>query len=179
MKKWIAVLVALMIALPLIASAHSGRTDSQGGHRDNQNKSGLGSYHFHHGMGPHLHPNGVCPYSAVPQATAKASSGGSSYGGGKSWYNTTAAPPRYNTKAPTPKPTVKPTPTPTPEPSKHLIEAPKPEATQVPWYKNVFKIAGVIVFGAPIAYFALLMVYGILISAWWRMVEFVERCKRR
>jgi hypothetical protein len=43
--------------------AHSGRTDGNGGHRDNQNKSGLGSYHYHHGNGPHLHPNGVCPYS--------------------------------------------------------------------------------------------------------------------
>lgn len=47
-----------------LASAHSGRTDSSGGHHDNQNKSGLGGYHYHHGMGPHLHPNGVCPYSS-------------------------------------------------------------------------------------------------------------------
>lgn len=44
--------------------AHSGRTDSNGGHRDNKNASGLGSYHYHHGMGPHLHPNGVCPYAS-------------------------------------------------------------------------------------------------------------------
>lgn len=42
--------------------AHSGRTDSSGGHRDNRNRSGLGYYHYHHGYGPHLHPNGVCPY---------------------------------------------------------------------------------------------------------------------
>lgn len=46
-----------------MTSAHSGRTDSSGGHHDYRNKSGLGSYHYHHGMGPHLHKNGVCPYS--------------------------------------------------------------------------------------------------------------------
>ncbi len=46
------------------AYAHSGRTDSNGGHKDNKNKSGLGSYHYHHGYGPHLHPGGVCPYDS-------------------------------------------------------------------------------------------------------------------
>lgn len=48
------------------ASAHSGRTDSKGGHRDNKNKSGLGSYHYHCGGYPaHTHKNGVCPYSST------------------------------------------------------------------------------------------------------------------
>lgn len=43
--------------------AHSGRTDSRGGHKDNQNKSGLGYYHYHCGGYPaHLHTDGVCPY---------------------------------------------------------------------------------------------------------------------
>lgn len=47
-----------------ITFAHSGRTDSNGGHRDNKNKSGLGSYHYHCGGHPaHLHTKGVCPYS--------------------------------------------------------------------------------------------------------------------
>lgn len=46
----------------ITAQAHSGRTDSQGGHHDYKNKSGLGSYHYHHGYSAHLHPNGVCPY---------------------------------------------------------------------------------------------------------------------
>ncbi len=46
----------------ITAQAHSGRTDSQGGHRDNKNASGLGSYHYHHGYSAHLHPNGVCTY---------------------------------------------------------------------------------------------------------------------
>lgn len=58
-------LLVLLALLPAAALAHSGRTDSRGGHRDNKNKSGLGSYHFHCGGFPaHLHPNGVCPYSA-------------------------------------------------------------------------------------------------------------------
>ncbi|MFR8227304.1 MAG: YHYH domain-containing protein [Lachnospirales bacterium] len=48
-----------------IAEAHSGRTDSRGGHRDNKNKSGLGSYHYHCGGHPaHLHENGGCPYDS-------------------------------------------------------------------------------------------------------------------
>jgi len=58
-----ALVLCLLILLALNAFAHSGGTDAQGGHRDNNNVSGLGSYHFHHGRGPHLHPNGVCPYS--------------------------------------------------------------------------------------------------------------------
>jgi hypothetical protein len=46
-----------------IADAHSGRTDSSGGHKDNKNKSGLGYYHYHCGGNPpHLHKDGVCPY---------------------------------------------------------------------------------------------------------------------
>lgn len=44
--------------------AHSGRTDSRGGHKDNKNVSGLGSYHYHCGGHPaHLHTDGKCPYS--------------------------------------------------------------------------------------------------------------------
>ena len=55
----------LVMCLTLNSFAHSGRTDSSGGHKDNKNKSGLGSYHYHCGGYPaHLHTNGVCPYSA-------------------------------------------------------------------------------------------------------------------
>lgn len=73
-RKTAAFLAALMIcawvpqAVPgdsgvLVAEAHSGRTDRYGGHRDNKNKSGLGSYHYHCGGHPaHLHENGICPY---------------------------------------------------------------------------------------------------------------------
>jgi len=33
---------------------HSGRTDQAFGHNDLQNRSGLGTYHFHHGEPPHI-----------------------------------------------------------------------------------------------------------------------------
>lgn len=52
--------------------AHSGRTDSSGGHKDNQNKSGLGGYHYHCGGNPpHLHTNGSCPYSSTITSSNK------------------------------------------------------------------------------------------------------------
>ncbi len=56
---------------PVITSeAHSGRTDARGGHKDNKNKSGLGSYHYHCGGHPaHLHSDGVCPYSSNSTTT--------------------------------------------------------------------------------------------------------------
>ena len=53
--------------------AHSGRTDSNGGHHDYRNASGLGSYHYHHGYGPHLHENGACPYSSSSSSTSSSS----------------------------------------------------------------------------------------------------------
>lgn len=40
------------------ASAHPGRTDSNGGH---YNRS-TGEYHYHHGYPAHDHKNGICPY---------------------------------------------------------------------------------------------------------------------
>lgn len=47
-----------------ITFAHSGRTDSDGGHRDNKNKRRLGNYYYHCGGHPaHLHTNGVWSYS--------------------------------------------------------------------------------------------------------------------
>lgn len=58
----VSIIFISLLVIP--ASAHSGRTDSQGGHRDNQNKSGLGPYHYHHGYPAHLHENGICPYAA-------------------------------------------------------------------------------------------------------------------
>ena len=62
--------LSLVISAPFMSLAHSGRTDSSGGHRDNQNASGLGYYHYHHGMGPHLHPNGICPYSVKSSSSS-------------------------------------------------------------------------------------------------------------
>lgn len=54
-----------IISIGVNTYGHSGRTDSSGGHKDNKNESGLGSYHYHCGGYPaHLHTNGVCPYSS-------------------------------------------------------------------------------------------------------------------
>lgn len=67
----------MLISMPSIGIAHSGRTDSRGGHRDNKNKSGLGSYHYHCGGHPaHLHEDGVCPYdgSSRSKSSSKSSS---------------------------------------------------------------------------------------------------------
>lgn len=73
-------LIALSVTLIGINSyAHSGRTDSSGGHKDNKNKSGLGSYHYHCGGHPaHLHTNGVCPYSSSSSSSKSSTSSSSS-----------------------------------------------------------------------------------------------------
>ena len=72
MKRLIRIAISLLLVFSLIFSsaissyAHSGRTDSSGGHKDNKNKSGLGSYHYHCGGYPaHLHTSGYCPYKDV------------------------------------------------------------------------------------------------------------------
>lgn len=60
------------MALPV--SAHSGRTDSSGGHHNNK----TGGYHYHCGGHPaHQHTNGVCPYknSTSSSSSSSASSG--------------------------------------------------------------------------------------------------------
>lgn len=57
---------AVILGCATSAFAHSGRTDSNGGHKDNKNKSGLGPYHYHCGGYPaHLHTSGYCPYRDV------------------------------------------------------------------------------------------------------------------
>lgn len=48
----------LFFASAIIVTAHSGRTDSNGGHYD----SSTGEYHYHHGHPAHQHKNGICPY---------------------------------------------------------------------------------------------------------------------
>lgn len=35
----------VILSMGFSALAHGGRTDGSGGHKDNKNKSGLGSYH--------------------------------------------------------------------------------------------------------------------------------------
>lgn len=80
-KKIISILLIILsiISIGVNAYAHSGRTDSSGGHKDNNNKSGLGSYHYHCGGHPaHLHTNGVCPYSSSSSASKSSTSSSSS-----------------------------------------------------------------------------------------------------
>lgn len=83
MKKNITRIISTILAVTMCSVtsfAHSGRTDANGGHRDNKNKSGLGSYHYHcGGYPPHLHPNGVCPYGRSSSSTStKTSTSGTS-----------------------------------------------------------------------------------------------------
>lgn len=54
----VAVFFVAAVVLPLNVSAHSGRTDANGGHH---NRS-TGEYHYHHGYPAHQHEDGVCPY---------------------------------------------------------------------------------------------------------------------
>ena len=72
MKKLI-VYILLMIALSSIVFAHSGGTDSKGGH---YNRS-TGEYHYHHGKPAHDHPEGVCPYEETPKTQIQRSSAAS------------------------------------------------------------------------------------------------------
>lgn len=66
----ISILLIFMVCFTSLTFAHGGRTDSNGGHRDNKNVSGLGPYHYHcGGYPPHLHKNGVCPYSGSANTT--------------------------------------------------------------------------------------------------------------
>lgn len=71
-------LSVILIGCNTFSFAHSGRTDANGGHKDNKNKSGLGSYHYHCGGHPaHLHINGVCPYSASSTSSNNSSNASS------------------------------------------------------------------------------------------------------
>lgn len=63
----------LVLTVPGAVLAHSGRTDSSGGHHDYKNKSGLGSYHYHHGLSAHLHNGGVCPYNSTTNSASSQS----------------------------------------------------------------------------------------------------------
>lgn len=83
--------------------AHSGRTDSSGGHKDNQNKSGLGSYHYHCGGNPaHLHTNGVCPYSSSSSSNKSSTSSSSSSKSSSSSTSTTSSNTKLTSTSTTP-----------------------------------------------------------------------------
>ena len=61
MKKILILLIAgllLISTISIMAYAHSGGTDSSGGHYDKS----TGEYHYHHGCPAHQHIGGRCPY---------------------------------------------------------------------------------------------------------------------
>lgn len=74
MRRFVLFMLLLVLCVTP-ASAHPGRTDSQGGH---YNRS-TGEYHWHHGMGAHQHydmdGDGIldCPYTFKGTATTTAS----------------------------------------------------------------------------------------------------------
>ena len=80
MKKAICIVMFILL-FSVSAYAHSGGTDSNGGHHDYNNVSGLGSYHYHHGYGAHLHENGICPYDSAgsSDSSSTVSSSGDTY----------------------------------------------------------------------------------------------------
>lgn len=49
MRRWCIVIVFLLLFLPITVNAHSGGTDSNGGHHDGDD------YHYHHGYPAHDH----------------------------------------------------------------------------------------------------------------------------
>lgn len=63
------VAIVVLVALSIVSAfAHSGGTDSNGGHYNRD----TGTYHYHHGYSAHQHPNGVCPYKDDETTTKKA-----------------------------------------------------------------------------------------------------------
>lgn len=72
--KVIVIVGIILLSFQTEMYAHSGKTDANGGHRDNKNKSGLGSYHYHCGGYPaHLHTNGICPYKSSSSTNSSSS----------------------------------------------------------------------------------------------------------
>lgn len=79
MKKYILALVTVVLLLtimPILAFAHSGKTDSNGGHTDHS----TGEYHYHHGYPAHQHPGGKCPYNSDNKTNSSTSSSNGSSG---------------------------------------------------------------------------------------------------
>jgi hypothetical protein len=94
MKRIFALFCCVLCMAWAVALAHSGRTDSNGGHWDRSE----GTYHYHHGFPAHQHTNGKCPYDFVDKTGQNSGSSGSSSKTIKT----------YATPKPTLKPTAKP-----------------------------------------------------------------------
>lgn len=78
MKKNKIRIIPILVILFVIFAGSCVNAHQGNGHRDNKNKSGLGSYDYHCGGYPaHLHPNGEYPYStetsSKPKSTNKIS----------------------------------------------------------------------------------------------------------
>ncbi len=57
-KKILFTILIISLLIPTTVLAHSGKTDSNGGHYDRS----TGDYHYHHGYSEHYHYKGLCPY---------------------------------------------------------------------------------------------------------------------
>lgn len=73
-RQFTILLVCVIVSVMLMSTAlaHSGRTDSNGGH---YNRS-TGAYHYHHGYPAHQHPGGICPYSYDDQTSGRSDGSG-------------------------------------------------------------------------------------------------------
>ena len=61
-------IIIIVISMFTITYAHSGRTDSSGGH---YNRS-TGEYHYHHGYSAHQHnADGSCPYEVTDETSTE------------------------------------------------------------------------------------------------------------
>ncbi|WFD12429.1 hypothetical protein [Tepidibacter hydrothermalis] len=69
-RRILSIILSLFMMTTSLSLAHSRRTGNNGGDHDYRNKSGLGSYHYHHGYSTHLHPNGQCQYEKLTPAFA-------------------------------------------------------------------------------------------------------------
>ena len=74
LKKSFIFFLLITMCFSVCCSAHSGKTDSSGGH---YNRS-TGEYHYHHGYPAHQHTNGSCPYNFDDQTGSRSGSSASS-----------------------------------------------------------------------------------------------------
>ena len=104
-NKIISIVALASMIFSSTAFAHKGRLDSNQGHKDNKNVSGLGSYHYHCNDSPaHLHKNGVCPYANGYSASTSSSSKSTS---NSSKSNSSSASSAQSVSTPAPAPTPK------------------------------------------------------------------------
>lgn len=82
--RYIGCILWAIVLCVTFAIAHSGRTDSHGGHYD----SSTGEYHYHHGYPAHQHENGICPYNFNDKTNRSSSSSSSNKSAVKGSSNT-------------------------------------------------------------------------------------------